>query len=153
MMQSSPAAPLRNYLPSIFSLLLFGWGLVAVAVFFLTPTLWARWMLFFGCTLGLTGLALPVTWILNLRFPSDPPSGPFVPVRQALWAGVYGAVLIWLQQARMVTTWIALGLAACMIAIEYLVTMRERARARVNPPEMTSTEGETEKDDIPPVEE
>jgi hypothetical protein len=153
MMQSSAAAPFRNYLPSIFSLSLFGWGLAAVAIFFLAPTLWARWMLFFGCILGLTGLAMPVTWFLNLRFPSDPPAGPYVPFRQALWAGVYGAILIWLQQARMVSTWIALGLAAGLIAVEYLVSMRERARARVNPPEVTSTEGEIAQDEVPPIEE
>jgi hypothetical protein len=49
-------------------------------------------------------------------------------VRQAIWVGVYGVVLVWLQQARLVTLWIGLGLAIGLVAIEYLVRMREKAR-------------------------
>jgi hypothetical protein len=94
----------------------------------MTPTVWARWLLFFGCTLGLTGLALPVTWFLNLRFPSEPSAGPYVVVRQAIWVGVYGVVLAWLQQVRLVSLWTGLGLAVGLVAIEYLVRMREKAR-------------------------
>jgi hypothetical protein len=41
--------------------------------------------------------------------------------------GVYGVLLVWLQQARLVTLWISLGLALGLVAIEYLVRMREKA--------------------------
>ena len=123
----------RPYLASAISLFVLGWGAAAIAIFTLTPTLWARWLVFFGSTLGLTSLAMPATWFLNLRFPSEPPAGPYVIVRQATWVGVYGAVLIWLQQVRLVTLWSSLGLAAGLIAIEYLVRMREKARWQPKP--------------------
>ena len=64
------------YLASAISLFIIGWGAAAIAILALTPSVWARWLLFFGGSLGLTGLALPVTWFLNLRFPSEPPAGP-----------------------------------------------------------------------------
>src|SRR5208337_3473206 len=102
-MEPHPNSSFRLFLAPAISLFVMGWGIAAFAIFELTPTVWARWLLFFGSTLGLTGLALPVTWFLNLRFPSEPPAGPNVIVRQAIWVGVYGVVLAWLQQARLVT--------------------------------------------------
>jgi hypothetical protein len=127
-METRPNSSFIPYLASAISLFVLGWGAAAFAIFSLTPTVWARWLLFFGGTLGLTGLAMPVTWFLNLRFPSEPPAGSTVIVRQAIWVGVYGALLVWLQQARLVTLWIGLGLAIGLVAIEYLVRMREKAR-------------------------
>ncbi len=73
-------------------------------------------------------MALPATWFLNLRFPSNPPAGGTVIMRQSIWVGVYGALLIWLQQERLVTIWTGIGLAVGLIAIEYFVRMRENAR-------------------------
>jgi hypothetical protein len=128
MMESNPDSSYRSYIPSTIVLFIIGWGSVAYAITMLTPTVWARWLLFFGGAMGLTSLALPVTWFLNLRFPSHSPAGAGVIVRQALWFGVYGALLTWLQQARLVTLWTALGLAAGLVAIEFLVRMRENAR-------------------------
>jgi hypothetical protein len=132
-MEPRPNSSLTPYLPAAISLLVLGVGAAAVAIFTLTPTVWARWLLFFGGTLGLTGLALPAAWFLNLRFPSSPPAGPNVIVRQAIWLGVYGVILTWLQQVRLVTIWTALGLAMGLVAIEYLVRMRERARWQPKP--------------------
>jgi len=127
-METRPTSSFLPYLASTISLFVLGWGAAAIAIFALTPTVWARWLLFFGGTLGLTGLALPVVWFLNLRFPSEPPAGSTVIVRQAIWVGVYGVLLVWLQQARLVTLWIGLGLALGLVAIEYLIRMREKAR-------------------------
>jgi len=132
-METRPNSSFLPYLASAISLFVLGWGTAAIAILALTPTVWARWLLFFGGTLGLTGLAMPVTWFLNLRFPSDPPAGSTVIVRQAIWVGVYGVVLVWLQQARLVTPWIGLGLAIGLVAIEYLVRMREKARWQPKP--------------------
>ncbi len=132
-METRPNSSFLPYLASAISLFVLGWGAAAFAIFALTPTVWARWLLFFGGTLGLSGLALPVTWFLNLRFPSEPPVGPGVIVRQAIWVGVYGVVLVWLQQARLVTLWIGLGLALGLVAIEYLVRMREKSRWQPKP--------------------
>jgi hypothetical protein len=127
-METRPTSSFLPYLASTISLFVLGWGAAAIAIFALTPTVWARWLLFFGGTLGLTGLALPVVWFLNLRFPSEPLAGSTVIVRQAIWVGVYGVLLVWLQQARLVTLWIGLGLALGLVAIEYLIRMREKAR-------------------------
>ncbi len=128
----------RPYIASTISLLVLGWGSAAFAVLELTPTVWARWLLFFGGTLGLIGLALPAAWFLNLRFPSSPPAGAAVIVRQATWVGVYGALLTWLQQERLVTLWTGLGLAAGLVAIEYLIRMRENARWQPSTPPLSS---------------
>jgi hypothetical protein len=133
MMESRPNASFLPYLASTLCLIVFGLGAAAFAVFYLTPIVWARWLLFFGLMLGFTGLALPVTWFLNLRFPSEPPVGPAVILRQAIWVGVYGVVLAWLQQVRLVTLWTGFGLALGLAAIEYLIRMRERARWQPKP--------------------
>jgi hypothetical protein len=127
-MDHRPNTSFHPYITSTIILFIIGWGGAALAVFTLTPTVWARWLLFFGSTLGLTSLALPATWFLNLRFPSNPPAGGTVVMRQAIWVGVYGALLIWLQQERLVTIWTGIGLAVGLIAIEYFVRMRENAR-------------------------
>ena len=127
-MEPNPFSTFRSYLASAICLFIIGWGSAALSVFSLTPTVWARWLFFFGGTLGLISLALPVAWFLNLRFRSEPPAGATVIVRQAIWVGVYGALLTWLQQERLVTIWTALGLAAGLGAIEYLVRMREISR-------------------------
>jgi hypothetical protein len=132
-MEQRPNPSFRPYIASTISLFIFGWGCALMAVFSLTPTVWARWLLFFGGTLGLTSLALPATWFLNLRFMSEPPAGPHVIVRQAVWVGVYGALLAWLQQERLVTLWTGLGLAAGLIAVEYLIRMRENTRWQPTP--------------------
>lgn len=146
-MEPRPNSSFLPYLTSAISLFILGWGAAAVAIFSLTPTVWARWLLFFGSTLGLTGMAMPATWFLNLRFPSEPPAGPHVIVRQAIWVGVYGAVLAWLQQARLVTIWTSLGLGLGMIAIEYLIRMREKAHWQ---PKLIPEE-QSQADSAPPV--
>jgi hypothetical protein len=138
-MEPRPNSSFLPYLASTISLLILGFGTGAIAIFALTPTVWARWLLFFGGTLGLTGLALPATWFLNLRFPSEPPAGSYVIVRQAIWVGVYGVVLTWLQQVRLVTIWTSLGLALGLVAIEYLIRMREKARWQPKPTPVETT--------------
>ena len=59
-------------------------------------------------------------------------------VRRALWVGVYGATLAWLQLARIVNVYIIIGLAFGLAAIESLLRLRERARWRV--PELPERE-------------
>ncbi len=120
----------RPYLASMLGLLILGWGGLALVVFTLTPTVWARWLFFALLTLALTGTALPAVWFLNLRFPSNPPAESAVILRQAIWFGVYGAVLAWLEINGVVTIWIALGWALGLIAVEYIVRMIERSRWR-----------------------
>jgi len=120
----------RQYAFSALFLMLIGWGGLAlmILVFDMPPLVWARWGFFALWLVALTGTALPIAYFLNLRFPSDPPAEPRAVVRQALWVGIYGATLAWLQLGHLVTLWVWMGLAAGLIGIEYLIRLRERSR-------------------------
>jgi hypothetical protein len=112
------------------TLLLFfgGWGGVAALVFLAEPLVWMRWALFALLFLALTGTAMPLVYFFHLRFPSDPPAGLRVVLRQSQWVGVYGLVLLWLRQGNLLTLWLTLGLAGALLAIEWLIRLRERSR-------------------------
>ncbi len=110
--------------------MLVGWGGLGllILVFMVPPLVWARWGFFALWFTALTGTALPITFFLNLRFPSDPPAPPNAIVRQAMWVGVYGATLAWLQLGNLATLWVWIGLAAGLVAIESVIRSREKAR-------------------------
>jgi hypothetical protein len=120
----------RNYLPSILTLILLGWGGLIALLQLSLPFVWARWGFFVLGMLALTGTALPAVYFFHQRFPGDPPAEPNVIVRQALWVGVYGATLAWLQLGRLVTLYVILGLAGGLIATEYFIRVREKANRR-----------------------
>jgi len=110
-------------------LLIFGgWGGVAALVIYTKPLVWMHWALFALLFIALTGTALPIVYFFHLRFPSDAPVGPGVIVRQAQWAGVYGLVLLWLRRGNLLTLWLTLGFAGGLLAIEWLIRLRERSR-------------------------
>ena len=113
-------------------MMLVGWGGLAllIVVFRVPPLVWARWGFFALWFVSLTGTALPIVYFLNLRFPSEPPAEPNAIVRQAMWVGVYGATLAWLQLGQLASLWVWLGLAGGLIAVEYVLRSRERARWR-----------------------
>lgn len=119
--------PFRPFLIASITLLVLGIGFFLLAVLAWEPTLWPKWLFFFGGTLALTGIALPAAWFLNLRFPSDPPVGTNVILRQAAWVGVFGGIFAWLQQERLASLGILTGLALGLAVIEYLIRMRERS--------------------------
>ncbi len=150
-MERNPSA--AQYISSALFLALVGWGGLALIIFVfnLPPLVWARWGFFALWFIGLTGVALPVTYFLNLRFPSDPPAEPGAIVRQAVWVGVYGSVLIWLQLGHLITLWVWMGLAGGLIGIEYLVRLRERARWR--PPDAEDPVREMPEDRLRDVDE
>ena len=81
--------------------------------------------------MALTGTALPIVYYFHQRFPSEPPVESNVIVRQALWVGVYGVTLAWLQLGRLVTLYVILGLAGGLIAAEYFIRIREKANRRL----------------------
>lgn len=119
--------PFRPFLFTTLLLLLGGGSLLALTILFLEPTVWGRWLFFFSGALLLMGLALPVVWFLNLRFPSHPPAEASTLLRQAAWFGVYGGLLAWLQQERLVSLGLAAGLGIGIVTIEYLLRLREQA--------------------------
>lgn len=132
-MERSPST--GQYMASALFLTLVGWGGLALIIFVfnLSPLVWVRWGFFALWLIALTGTALPLMYFLNLRFPSDPPAEPDAIVRQAIWIGVYGSVLAWLQLGHLITLWVWMGLAGGLVGIEYLIRLRERTRWR--PPE------------------
>jgi len=120
----------RNYLMPAIVLLVVGWGGLAMLLMFTLPTVWPRWAFFLLWVMALTGTALPFAYFLNHRYPSRPPAEPQTVVREALWVGVYGATLAWLQLGRLVTVWIIVGLAGGLITAEYFLRLRELARRK-----------------------
>jgi hypothetical protein len=122
----------RQYLFSSTFLMIIGWGGLALLIFVLQepPLVWARWSFFGLWFIALTGTALPITYFLNLRFPSKPPAESNAIVRQAMWVGFYGATLAWFQLGQLITLWVWMGLAGGLIAIESLIRWRERVRWR-----------------------
>jgi hypothetical protein len=109
-------------------LILAGWGGIAALLAWAQPLVWFRWAFIALFFLALTGLALPIIYFFHLRFPSNPPAGPRVIVRQAQWVGVYGVLLLWLRQGDLLSLWLTLGLAGGLLAIESLIRLRERSR-------------------------
>jgi len=108
--------------------MLIGWGGLTALFYFALPFVWARWGFFVLAIMALTGTALPIVYFFHRRFPSDPPAEANVIVREALWVGVYGATLAWLQLGRVVTLYVILGLAGGLIAVEYFIRLREKSR-------------------------
>ena len=129
-MEHGPAA--RQYISSSLFLMAAGWGglILLIFVFQLPPVVWARWGFFALWFTALSGTALPIVYFLNLRFPSSPPAEPGSLVRQSLWVGTYGCVVAWLQLGGVMAFWIWIGLAGGLIAVEYLIRLRERSRWR-----------------------
>ena len=126
-----------------------GWGGLAlmILVFNEPPLVWARWGFFALWFIALTGTALPIMYLFNLRFVSEPVVEAHAIVRQALWVGVYGSTLAWLQIGHLVTLWVWMGLAGGLIAVEYLIRLRERSRWQ--PPSPDPSFSDLEKDDQP----
>jgi hypothetical protein len=113
----------------------FGWVGVAYIILMMDPELFPRWLFFFLIFLGLSGVALPLAAFLNRRFPSEPPAGEGVLIRQAAWAGIYGSLLVWLQQGRILNPALIIFLAVGFILIEILLRMGERARWKPKEPQ------------------
>lgn len=125
---------------SALTLFIIGWGGLALLITQTLPYVWSRWGFFILSLMALTGTLLPIVYFFHRRFPDEPPAQSNVIVRQALWFGVYGATLAWLQLGRLVTVYVILGLAGGLLAIEYLTRMRERSHWKppADPDERTS---------------
>ena len=108
-------------------LMVVGWGGLYFIVTQTLPYVWPRWGFFVLLLMALTGTALPIVYFFHRRFSDEKPSEANVIVRQALWFGVYGATLAWLQMDGLVTIYVILGLAAGLAAIEYFTRLREKA--------------------------
>ena len=115
---------------SALALVLIGWGGLYLVINMTLPFVWSRWSFFALLLMALTGMALPIVYFLHQRFPEDQPADENVLIRQAIWVGVYGVTLAWLQIGRLVTLYVILGLAGGLIAAEYFIRIREKANRR-----------------------
>jgi hypothetical protein len=127
-MKTSTGKFLRIYLPLSLVLTIIGWGGLVLLIQNALPTLLPRWLFFFMGVLALSGPALPIVYFLNKRFPSDPPVEGMVILRQALWVGVYGCTVAWLQLGRVLTLGLTFILAGVFVLIEFLLRLFERSR-------------------------
>jgi hypothetical protein len=131
-MQTKPKKFFRVFLPLSVSLTAIGWGGLILVIRSTLPTLGPRWLFFFLGVFAITGPALPVVYFLNKRFPSDPPVQGMVILRQALWVGVFGSTLAWLQLGRVLSPGLAVILAVVFVLIEFLLQLFERSRWNPN---------------------
>lgn len=119
---------IRTYLPLALVLTIAGWLGLWIIIQTTLPNLGPRWLFFFFGVLALTGPVIPLTYYLNLRFPGNPPVGGMVIVRQALWVGVFGSTIAWLQLGRVLSPGLGLIMAGVFVLIEFLLRLFERSR-------------------------
>lgn len=121
-------APLRKFVFTGILLAAAGWGGLYLLFYYTLPTLGPRWLFFFLLTLGLSGTALPIVAFLNRRFPGETPTEGSTILRQSMWVGIFGAVVVWLNMGSVLNPALATFLAAGFIVIEFLLRLRERSR-------------------------
>ena len=129
----------RPYLLSTLVMLFAGLGGLLILINASKPYLWERWLLYFMLVIAATGTALFPAWLFN-TYVEKPAAPNNVFVRQALWLGVYLAVLLWLEMGRVLTFGMGLILGGAVIVIEYLLRVREKAQKPPAPEEPESAE-------------
>jgi hypothetical protein len=113
----------RPFLIPMLFLLVVGWGGLALLMNFTLPELWPRWGFFALIVMAFTGSALPVSFLLNQRMLSNEAG---VVTRQAIWVGIYTAILAWLQIGNILNFSVALWLVLGFLAVEFLFQLRKR---------------------------
>lgn len=103
------------------------WFIVQMTV----PTLWPRWLFYFSFTIALCGTSIPILAFLNYRFAGQQDVNPKTIIREALWVGLYGGLLLWLQLGRILNSALALFIAAGILTIEFIIRYREKSRWNV----------------------
>lgn len=127
-MDTQRLVPLRSYL--FFGLGLLGIGMAGLFLIFrfTLPTLGPRWLFFFLFMLMVTGVILPLAAFLNRRFPSNPPADSGIILREALWFGIAGCLMAWLQTGRVLTSMRGMFIIMAFVVIEILLRMREHSQ-------------------------
>ena len=108
------------------TLMFVGWGGMLALLLFTVPTVDARWMFFVLGLSALTGTSIPFIVFLSRRFGKNPLSVNIL-MRRAIWVGVIGCILAWLQLGRALTWTIGLLIVSVIVGIEWLIEIRERS--------------------------
>ena len=108
------------------TLMFVGWGGMLALLLLWVPTVDARWMFFVLGLSALTGTSIPFIVFLSRRFGKTPISVNVL-MRRAIWVGVIGCILAWLQLGRSLTWTIALLIVSVIVGIEWLIEIRERS--------------------------
>ena len=120
-MEEQPPLPFKPFGLSSLFLFIAGWGGLYFIITQTLPYVLPRWGFFMLSLMALTGTVLPIVYFFHRRFPGEKPAEANVIVRQALWFGVYGATLAWLQLGRLVTVYVVLGLAGGLAAMPVVI--------------------------------
>lgn len=115
----------REFLPLIVILLVTGWGGILVLMNGTQPTIWPRWLFYVLLVSGVTGAGLPLVVYLNQRFQTSPPALPSVLVREALWLGIYAAMLVWMKFGQVVNFGLAVLFFMGFVLLEGFLRLRE----------------------------
>lgn len=114
-----PQITYRRFLIPTLLMVIGGWGGLAFITNYTFPTLWPRWGFFALLVIAMTGTALPIAYFINRTFSVS--LRPGTVLREAIWVGVYGATLAWLQQGRILNFSLGLWLAVGIVIIEYII--------------------------------
>lgn len=117
----------RSFGITVLILVVIGWGSLYYIITQTLPYVWPRWIFFVSTFMALTGTVLPFVYFFHKRFPDKAPAETNIIMRQAMWFGIYGATIAWLQLGRLVTVYVILGLAGGLFAIEYFIRLREKS--------------------------
>lgn len=127
-MDPDASPPLKIFIPTALLFSLAGWGGIAWLVLFAKPLVGPRWLFFLCWFLALTGPALLALAFLHRRFPTPEGVSQDVVVREAIFVGLYGSTLAWLQIGRVATLPLALLLGGGLVLIEWFIRLREKSR-------------------------
>lgn len=86
--------------------------------------------------LTITGIMLPLAFVLNKQFASEEPN-LFVLLRQAMWVGTWVTFCLWLQMHRTFGIAIAGLVAVVFVLLETLLQIRSRTHHILTPAEQT----------------
>lgn len=126
----TPKPTFRPYILTTIFLIIIGWGGLFLLAKLSLPTIWPRWIFFALWIIALSSTSIPAIYFISTRF-SSKKFEPQVMQRQALWVGILGGTLAWLQLARLINIYIILGLIVGFVAMEYLLRLRERSRWQI----------------------
>jgi hypothetical protein len=78
---------------------------------------------------AVTGLTMPVAYLVNRRFGRPGAQRFIVVLRQAMWVGLWASFCVWLQMQRSLGLGVVLLSAMVLVTVELFLQVRSRAAA------------------------